>query len=111
MFQSPFFPKPLINPDSIRASSSKSDFMMRWLGDSIRLRRLANSSSGTHSCTEPLAIMNVGGDGKGCSVQLIGQEIISAREGLRELADSVGEIDRLLVDDEFLKEEGHLGRK
>ena len=49
----------------------------------------------------------VGGDGEGGSVELTDQETVSPREFLGGLADFVGEVECLLVDEKLLEGERH----
>lgn len=57
-----------------------------------------------------VALSKVCGDGKCGPIELIGKEAITPSEILRELADSVSEVDGLLIDNQFLKGEGHKQR-
>ena len=54
-----------------------------------------------------VAFGDVGGDGQGGPVELVGQEEVTSREALGQRADGVGESDGLLVDLELLEGEGH----
>jgi hypothetical protein len=54
-----------------------------------------------------VAFGQVRGDGERRAVQLVREEIVAAREGFAEGRDFGGESDRLLVDLQFLKQEGH----
>ena len=54
-----------------------------------------------------VAFSNVGGSGQGCTVELISQEEVAAREALGQRADGIREGDSLLIDLELLECEGH----
>lgn len=54
-----------------------------------------------------VALGKICGDGKCRPVELIGEKAITPSERLGELADSVGEVDGLLIDDPFLEGESH----
>ena len=54
-----------------------------------------------------VAFGDVGGDGEGGAVELVGEEAVAAGEGFGSGADLVCEIDGSLVDDEFLEGESH----
>ena len=54
-----------------------------------------------------VALGDVGGDGQGGAVELVGQEEVPAGEALGQRADGVGEGDGLLVNLELLEGEGH----
>jgi hypothetical protein len=56
-----------------------------------------------------IAFGDVGGDGEGRAVELVGEEVLTAWEVLGEGADGVREVYGLLVDLEFFKGEGHVG--
>ena len=55
----------------------------------------------------PVAFGYIGGDRKGGAIELIDQKPVSAAEIFRVLADGIGEVDGLLVDDELFKRECH----
>lgn len=57
----------------------------------------------------PVALGDVGDDGQGGAVELVGEEEVAARETYGQRADGVGEGDGLLVDLEPFKGEGHGG--
>ncbi len=87
-----------------------------------RRRRCASSRSGTHSCTDPrdseevssvglgestIAFSDVCRYREGGSIELKGEKPVSASEFLGVFADRIGEIDGLLIDQQFLEAEGH----
>jgi hypothetical protein len=54
-----------------------------------------------------VAFGDVGRDGKGRPVQLVGQEEVAARELLRQAGDLIGEVDGFLVNLQILEHERH----
>jgi hypothetical protein len=54
-----------------------------------------------------VALRQVGGHGQGGAVELVGQAAVPAWERLRQRGDLIGEIDRLLVDGQFLEGWGY----
>ena len=58
-------------------------------------------------CEATVAFGDVGGDGDRRTIQLICEETVAACEVFGSQADLVCEIDGFLVDDQFLKREGH----
>ena len=58
-------------------------------------------------CEATVAFRDVGGDGDRRTIQLICEEPVAACEVFGSQADLVCEIDGFLVDDKFLKREGH----
>jgi hypothetical protein len=56
-----------------------------------------------------VALGEIGGDRESGAVELVGEEVEAAREGLSQGGDVVGEGDGALVDVELLEHEGHGG--
>ncbi len=88
------------------------------------LRRRASSSSGTHSWAGPRAMPkkfrlsafepavsfgDVGRDGKGGSIEWVAKKGIAARKTFSFCAEQIGEVDRLLVDEQLLEGKGQGG--
>jgi hypothetical protein len=106
------FSKELINPDSIRVifrlnqPTSPGQFQKR---DAF-LNRPARDTEEVLSVTYSEAAITLGDVGRyreRRAVQLIDEEVEAAREGLRELTDTVGKVHRLLIDEKFLEGKGH----
>ena len=54
-----------------------------------------------------IASGNVGGDGNGGSIELVGKEAVATWEWFSEGTDTISEGNGFLIDDEFFKGEGH----
>jgi len=54
-----------------------------------------------------VAFGDVGGDGQGRAIELVGQEEVPARKAFRQRADGIGEGHGFLIDDQLFKDEGH----
>lgn len=55
-----------------------------------------------------VAFGQIRSDGKCRAVELIGKEVVSAREGFAEGGGVIGKVDGFLVDEEILEHEGHV---
>ena len=73
-------------------------FLDRAPGDAKEVFAIGNGEP-------PVALGDVGGDGERRSVELIDQEAVAAWKLLGELTDTVGEINRLLINDQLLESE------